>query len=334
MLLIDSLYINNSGGKILLDFLVDQLERLEMKPFYLFDDRNINDFQEIPAERKIYLKASLWERHRFYRQNQHRFSKVFCFGNLAPTIKLKIPVYVYFHQRIFLSIPDNFSQKEKFIFKVKSTLFRKLLQNADYLLLQTESIKIEFLQKIKKIDEANVKIVPFYPSLDYPKEDKIKNTFLYISSGAPHKNHDVLLDAFISFYNHHKQGKLILTVGKDFEILFDRIENLKSLGYPIENLGLVSKQQVSEQYSKAEYLVYPSMSESFGLCIIEGLEAGCKIIGANLSYMHAVCKPSLLFNPKSFKELEECLTLAATTDIEESTQKIFNEIDQLIKFLK
>lgn len=334
MLLVDSLYINNSGGKVLLDFLVEQLELSGLKPFYLFDDRNRNDFQTIPAERKLYLKASLRKRHSFYIQNSDRFSKVFCFGNLAPTIRLKIPVYVYFHQRIFLSVPKDFSKKEKFIFKIKSLLFRKLLKNADYILLQTESIKTEFLQKIKKINKTKIKVIPFYSHLDYLHSEKIKNTFLYVSGGVSHKNHDLLIDAFISFYNHCKQGELILTISRDFEILYNRIENLKALGYPITNLGFIPKQELEIQYSRSEYLVYPSLSESFGLGIIEGLEAGCKIIGANLSYMHAVCNPSLLFDPRSAKELEECLKLAVTTDVKRSHQKVYNEIDQLIELLK
>lgn len=44
MLLLDSLYINNSGGKILLDYLVEILETHKIPTYYLFDERCKGDF--------------------------------------------------------------------------------------------------------------------------------------------------------------------------------------------------------------------------------------------------------------------------------------------------
>ena len=39
MLLIDAIYINTGGGKILLDYLIEELEKTDKQIFYLLDKR-------------------------------------------------------------------------------------------------------------------------------------------------------------------------------------------------------------------------------------------------------------------------------------------------------
>src|SRR5690554_775744 len=109
MILLDSLYINDGGGKVLLDYLVENIEQSNIKCFYIFDKRCENDFLWIPDNRKVILKASLYKRHQFYRKNKLKFSKVLCFGNLPPTMNLNIKTYTYFHQPLFLEIPESVS---------------------------------------------------------------------------------------------------------------------------------------------------------------------------------------------------------------------------------
>ena len=65
MLLLDSLYINNSGGKILLDYLVEILETHKIPTYYLFDERCKGDFPMVPNRRKVFMKATLINRHSF-----------------------------------------------------------------------------------------------------------------------------------------------------------------------------------------------------------------------------------------------------------------------------
>lgn len=334
LVLLDALYINNSGGKVLLDYLVQELEQSKINVFYLFDKRCINDYNYIPKDRKTYLKASLYNRYRFYKTNENRFFKVFCFGNIAPPIKLKSFVYTYFHQRIFLKIPSSFSTKQKLIFKLKSYLFIYFLKNTDYILLQTESIKEEFLKKNGSMRSNKILVVPFYENMPNLYSSKKKNSFLYVSSGSSHKNHDLLLEAFKLFYDTHKLGTLTVTLGREYINLHEKIQNLNKLGYPIHNIGFVPKQKLANYYSKTEYVIYPSLSESFGLGILEGLETNCKIVGSDLPFLHAVCDPTLSFNPYSVSEIAECFRIAVKTETTESNQKVFNEIDKLISILK
>ena len=69
MILLDSIYINNSGGLMLLKYLVDCLEKSNIKVFYLFDKRTEDIFSTIPANKRKFLPASIPERLKFYTVN-------------------------------------------------------------------------------------------------------------------------------------------------------------------------------------------------------------------------------------------------------------------------
>lgn len=334
MILIDSVFINNGGGKILLNYLINEFENSKIDVFYLFDERCINEYDYIHTKKKVFLKPSIFERFKFYFKNKNRFEKILCFGNIAPPIRTNSIVYTYFHQRFYLKIPDSFSRKQNLLFKLKTLAFKYFLRNTDYLILQTESIKDEFLNKIESIESDKVLVVPFYETMNNLNLTKKKNSFLYVSSGSSHKNHELLLDAFKLFYDRYKVGELTITITKDYNSLFERIKNLNKLGYPIKNIGFVPKERLAFNYSIAEYIIYPSLSESFGLGVLEGLDTDCKIIGSNLPYLHAVCDPTLFFDPYSVSEIADCFRIAVKNETNKSKQKVFNEIDKLISLLK
>ena len=163
MLLVDSIYINNSGGKVMLDYLVEKLEANQVSVYYLFDHRCLGQYQDVPNSRKLFLKASLFNRHSFYKKNACNFTKVFCFGNLPPTIKLNIPVYTYLHQRLFLSSEGIKTLSTSLILKIKSHIFSYLLKNTNELYVQTDGMK-KLVQEKYKNSNIKVEVIPFYRS--------------------------------------------------------------------------------------------------------------------------------------------------------------------------
>src|SRR5690606_34234851 len=113
MILIDGVYINNSGGLILLDYLINIADEKKLNIFYLLDSRTKDYFNNIDQKRISFIKNSHSERLRFYSNNKDKFHSILCFGNVPPPLRLKAKVFVYFHQKLFLEIPSEFSLKEK-----------------------------------------------------------------------------------------------------------------------------------------------------------------------------------------------------------------------------
>jgi len=335
MILIDAIYINNSGGKILLDYLIDELERRQINVHYLLDERISNNHPKIIRNKIYYLEANLLKRYKFYKINKHLYTKVLCFGNLPPNIRLNAIVYTYFHQKLFLEIPKGIPLKQKIILKIKSLIFKILQKNTDFWVVQTQVVKDIFLIKTLLLEKEKVLIIPFYPTI---KKSSLKNrkqaVFVYVSSGSEHKNHLNLLEAFRTFYDEKKTGELHLTIGTEFQELNNLISKMKSEGYPIINYGFVTRDLLGEIYGKAAFSIYPSLSESFGLGIIEAIENGCAIIGSDLDYTYAVCKPSLVFDPTKIESIAIAFQTAVEKKIPPTELLVFNEIDKLINLFQ
>ena len=90
MILIDAVYINNGGGKVLLDYLMKFLEETNIEVYYLLDDRMSNNCISIKkSNRTKFLKANLFNRYVFYKKHRTNFSTILCFGNIPPSIKIE-----------------------------------------------------------------------------------------------------------------------------------------------------------------------------------------------------------------------------------------------------
>jgi glycosyltransferase involved in cell wall biosynthesis len=335
MLLLDSLYINNSGGKILLDYLVETLEENNIPTYYLFDDRCKMDYQSIPNARKRFIKASLVNRYTFYKLRKDNFTKVFCFGNLPPVIHLDIPVFTYFHQPLFLDIPVSLSMLKEIEIKLKTLVLDGIKSNTNIWFVQSEYIKKRLASKYK-IDLNHIKLMPFYPPLTSDKKiyTRRKDGFVYISNGERHKNHNNLINAFCTYFDKNKKGILHLTVGSKFPQLFKFINNKIDQGYPIINHGFVTRNDLVEIYQTNEYLIFPSLAESFGLGLVEAIENGCKVIGADLPYTYAVCNPSMIFDPLDLVSIENAITESQCENVKKTDQLVFNQINEILNHLK
>jgi len=332
MILIDALYVNGGGAKVLLDYLISELEKTDKVIYYLIDERITGEIKPVKSTNILqYYKSSIFSRINFYRKHRYDFSSVLCFANLPPEMKPNAMVYTYFHQPLFLDIPENFSIKNKLIYSIKVQILRLLKNNTDLWWVQSKLIKELFQSKYQ---QQNVRILPFYPPLSVAcRSEKEKHSYLYVSNAPPHKNHKFLIEAFCTFYDQQKKGKLILTVSTDYPEIEKMIQKKIAQKYPIENIGFVKRAELAEVYSRAEYLIYPSLAESFGLGLVEAIENDCKVIGADLPYTHAVCEPTLTFDPLSVESIISALSLSLQTDLKPSKNKIRNNISEIISIL-
>ena len=222
--------------------------------------------------------------------------------------------------------------KQKIVYTLKQKMVNHLKKNTDFWLVQSSLVKNGL---VKKYGIASDKILelPFYPPFENPvSSQKFPNSYLYVSNANPHKNHGRLIEAFSKFYEKHNKGVLTLTVSDDFTELVNLIQTKQKKGIPIKNIGFVPRQNLQKLYAESEFLIFPSLTESFGLGLVEAIESNCKVIGADLPYTYAVCEPSLSFNPWQTESIIEALSLSLQTN-EISKSKVKNEISTLINLL-
>jgi glycosyltransferase involved in cell wall biosynthesis len=329
MFLVDSLYINNSGGKVLLDYLVFELEKKEINPFYLFDIRCKDDFKEIPNKRKVFLKANTLNRYRFYKHLPQEYSSIFCFGNVPPPIKLNIPVYTYFHHGGILSdFPMPFKSKFKNILKrIFISFFSK---NTTYFVFQSKFVRDIFYQKINTRNKTSI-IIPFFGNIKpvYNKTKK-ENKFLYVSGGNIYKNHRNLLKAWKILAEKNFYPELHLTVTQNYPLIIKEIEDMIDMGIKIKNHGFTN---VIPLYEECKFLIYPSFIETFGLGLIEATMFNCDVVASDRQYVYEVIKPSKVFNPNDVIDIAESVIYVLKSEVNKTKLLVDNKIDELIKLL-
>lgn len=294
--------VYTGGGLILLKSIINSFPK--NIPLILFLDKKVLNLFDFPKNSQIYsAKKSLFSRL-FLEYKLFSIVKkndtILTFTSLPPLFKLSGHVICYHQNSILLQKTTHriFSKKKELLFIIKRTFSYICKMNVQEYIVQTPSMK----KNLKKFygDRIKVRILPFVsrsPVLNFKKK---KDGFVYISDGNDHKNHNNLLDAWSLLGKFKIKPKLFLTLDKNNKNLLSKINNLCLYeNLKINNLGQVPHSKVFKIYESSQALIFPSLYESFGLPLIEATQAKLPIIASDLEYVHDVCNPNEIFDPKS-----------------------------------
>lgn len=150
----------------------------------------------------------------------------------------------------------------------------------------------------------------------------------------PHKNHKMLFDAMEILSHEGIEVSLAVTVEADKIDLIEQIKHINSFGVvKIDNLGVISKNEVCKLYAESKCLVFPSKEETFGLGLIEAVNMGLDVIAVDLDYVYEVVKPSMVFNPDSAKICANVMKHYLESKYDKSVGQINNKINILVNKL-
>ena len=232
-----------------------------------------------------------------------------CFHGLPPLIPQRAKTIVYVQNRNLLQAPCGSSGSMLSDSKsaVKRWLLRALRQNASEYIVQTESMR-HVLSGVAGPDSL-IRVFPFagVPSIpaDPASSDRvIEYDFVYVGDGEVHKNHKRLIDAWTMLAEEGIRPSLCLTIPERYPQLMELVESAcRQHQLKVTNLGNLSHKDVLELYNMASALVFPSLSESLGLPLIEARISGLPVVAAELDYVRDVCEPVETFDPFSAKSI-------------------------------
>jgi glycosyltransferase involved in cell wall biosynthesis len=332
MILIDLAYLNSFGGKTILELVIDQILKSNLKYHFLLDKRlDSNLINNIQIDCYTIIDVSHVNRKNFYLKNINRFSSILCLANIPPAINTSIKTTIFFHNCLLLNpFSHPISLKSRIINFLKFNYIKYYNQNDYNWIVQTPYI-YKLLRNNLIINSEQFSIYPIFKEKSKSSSTKtIINNFVYVSSAVSHKNHKRLIKAFIEAANKADRGiTLHLTLNK--EELAEKIypKNLK-----VKFHGTLSRDSVNELYDSCDFAIYPSLVESFGLPLIEATNHGCKVIASDLPYVHEIIKPSLIFDPYSVESISKAILKAIKTDnLPETKVLVENKLDNFIEFI-
>lgn len=125
--------------------------------------------------------------------------------------------------------------------------------------------------------------------------------FLYVGNDKPHKNVEVLVDAFAQIHG----ATLVLTGGA-----FKRFKSREG----VVVTGFVDDAELAALYRGAIALVMPSREEGFGLPALEAMASGCAVITSNAAALVEITGDAALHVEEDAASLAVAMTRVASDE--------------------
>ena len=306
--------VHQGGGKVLLLPILEALKNKKNTVFIL--DQRLKFPNSLILKGRI-LRVSPTLTSRFFLEFQllrliTEETRILCMGNLPPLLAEPKQVVVYLQNRYLI---ENLSLSSfSLLVRIRINLERFWLKSkahrVNHFIVQTNSMSKLLQLKLWRVPG----IVPY---IVLPKVEKNKSNlalknrydYVYIATGAPHKNHRYLIEAWIIMAKRGFFPTLCLTIGKDNEPELFRWIDARRQKYDlkIEMVGELKHSEVQNLYNISSTLVYPSIVESLGLPLLEAVASGISIIASDLDFVHDIIKPTAVFNPHSTVSIADTL---------------------------
>lgn len=358
--------MTDSKNKIKIAFMTDKIDlRPEKTPFFrtLIEKlSNYPDFEIYMVHYKPMLDEPLYKK-----VNEIIIPKVslpwgshfFSFILFCLTTKERFDIFMWFVPRLypfFWLVPskklvvkahDGYVgvwTKANMVFWFVLTYFNRYL---DAVIGVSEYAKKEIAQTYHVNSE---KVFTIYNSLDpiyrpFPEKDipevlaKYKiianKYFLYVGGLQIHKNVKRLIESYILLRQENPEIKEKLIIAgicsnQQIEKICDET-NLKNTEYYKDIIfsGFVKLEDIPVFHSGATALVFPSLSEGFGMPVAEAMACGNPVITSNISALpEASGGAAILVNPYDVKDIKEAMRELATDNKkrEELIKKGFDRI--------
>ena len=312
-LIVHATNISQGGGRSLLSALLDALPG-DLEILAQLDSRMALP-AHIPKNLKIrFVKPSILQRllaEWWLAKNVKRGDHVICFGSLTPLFKLSGRTSVFIQNRYLIQKNSlvGFPLKTRLRLGFERIWLALTSSNADEFIVQSPAMKASLLLS-GCVEKQPVHVRPFarvpdgYQRNNYSQKnchEVKKYDFIYVASGEPHKNHRQLVEAWCLLAEQNLFPSLCLTLDENVsaELLAWIDKQINCYGLQVTNVGLLPHGQIMELYSQVQALIYPSQFESFGLPLIEAIQAGLPVLSAELDYVRDVLDPVQSFDPSS-----------------------------------
>ncbi len=174
-----------------------------------------------------------------------------------------------------------------------ATYSRRILTVSD---ASREDIHATYNVPLQHIHTAEPGVEPDFFTLGKSAAEPL---ILCVSTLHPHKNIERLIDAFSLFRARHPHHRLVLAGMRGFhgDAVERRIQH-HGLENEITITGWISRKEILALYARAQFAVFPSTFEGFGIPVAEAMAAGVPLITSDIRPMTDIASgAALLFPP-------------------------------------
>lgn len=215
------------------------------------------------------------------------------FFHLLPgNIKAK-RVIVTLHDLMWIDNPELVFEeyyRQKFIEFYGKNFIRRALEYSDSIVAISEYTKDRALCRYR-LPEEQIHVIPHGVDRAYfekyasvvPVEGYINRKYIFsIGHTRPYKNIPSVIKAFKQISSEFPDVDLIITGRGDYKIKLHRLVSELNLDARVVFAGHLPDEKMIPIFKNAQFLVFPSLIEGFGLPIIEAMAIGCPVLGSDI----------------------------------------------------
>ena len=306
--------IHTGGGKVILNDFISATKFFNQIKFKLYIDSRFN-FTEFKRNNVSFTKTK--KRQRLLvcfdiEKQTHNDDIVIYLTNIPPIIRHKCKTVLVQSNRFvidYFSLSD-FSIVTKIRLYTEKLLFFINKNKIDYIVVQSDSMS-SVLQD-KGIDKNKLFVIAYKKideeenlnNLNYQRQN---NTFLFVSSDDPHKNHKKLIEAWCLLSEENIYPKLILTIDKNTSLHSSIIKKVEKYGLNIDIIPNLEREKILNLYKQSTALIFPSLFESYGLPLVEANHYKLPVIASELDFVRDILDPVETFDPNSAKSISRSI---------------------------
>jgi glycosyltransferase involved in cell wall biosynthesis len=249
----------------------------------IFRNKYLKSFNHTNAIKFIYLKKNYKNTEFLGNYININFTKLYYYLNTPDIFHLTYysnKLYLKKRTPIILTVYDLIYEKYHNIYNYKKNLKNEYLKKADHIICISDTTKKD-LQYFYNIDERKISVIYLgVDKLNYtdiPDINYSKPYILYVGDRKKYKNFYKFIKAY-SLSKYLKKNYKIICFGGG---LFTRDE----LNFFLQNklnLNCIEHQEgddtyLNSFYKNASLFIFPSLSEGFGLPLIESLNMRCPV---------------------------------------------------------
>lgn len=249
---------------------------------------------------------------------------------------LKIPQVLTIHDLTREKFPQYFNKINDKIFL---SITKKSILKSNAIICDSKQTKNDLIQYYGT-DSNKIDVTYLGVDLSFKtKTEEEKNVFktlkniqkpyiLYVGRRSTYKNFLKFIEAYADW--KHKDDFSLITVGGG---KFTKNESNIIEKYGLENnvihFDFISEEELNMFYNSAYSFVFPSLSEGFGLPLLEAMACGTQILASDIPVFHEIAKDiPLYFNPNNKESIIEALNNSLKID----QTKINNGLEMVKKF--
>lgn len=206
------------------------------------------------------------------------------------------------HDITFLRYPKSYSMKFRLFYRY---LIPAIIKTSRKILTVSEFSKTDICQQYG-LDIDNLNVIHNAVGSSFIPANRLntkKKYALAVSSPNLHKNFPRMIRAFLK-----AETSIDLKIIGSLSNTFNDQEVLSSDSDRVEYLGRISDNELIELYQNADFFIFPSLYEGFGIPPLEAQACGCPVISSNAASLPEILDNSVLFfNPMDESSIKDAI---------------------------